>query len=77
MLLIQTLSTKQIRFDEFPPQRASDAENIFMSWRHHECLKNDSLRVRWLGWNEIRLEYEPVDWIGRHVICVTAVYRDR
>ena len=35
--------------DEFPAQMASSTENVFIWWRHHECVK-DCWYARWLQW---------------------------
>ena len=44
---------------EFPAQRASDAENVSIWWRHHEisksCIKRSFQSSGW--WRDIRCEY--------------------
>ena len=40
---------------QFPAQMASNAENVYIWWRHHECYKiSASVWVRWSRWQFIK-----------------------
>ena len=40
--------------DEFPAQRASEAENVSIWWRHHELVKSVPQRLVWNGFHRRR-----------------------
>ena len=42
---------------EFPAQRASNAENISVWWRHHECVESGSMPS--CNWNQ-RIDSETI-----------------
>ena len=64
---------------EFPPQRASNAENVSVWWRHHVCFKDvlvgqpsDLCRFHWSLLSDICLTYKETQIIISFVIDQTA-----